>query len=152
MADSLRFSVSVHLLTLLAWRNRDGGPIPSGHIAASVNTNPVVVRRLMGQLRRAGLVRIKAGPGGGAHLARPAEAITLRDVFDAVERGRLLSCHRQPNGDCPVGRTIVGVLEESLQGFESAARTALEDRTIADVCAQVRFAADAPEPPRIMIA
>ena len=90
-----RFAVAIHILLLLA--AEPGGQATSGRIAESVGTNPVVIRRLAGQLARAGLVRIRRGPGG-AELARPASSITLADVWAAMRRPELplLPAHRGP--------------------------------------------------------
>jgi Rrf2 family protein len=104
-----RFTVAVHLLTLMSVsRERDPqAPVTSELAADSVSTNPVVVRRILGSLRRAGLVRSQPGPTGGWHLHREPAEISLRDVYRAVEDEQLFSMHRQqPNAECPVGRNI----------------------------------------------
>lgn len=118
-----RFAVAVHILLLLA--TEPGGQATSGRIAESVGTNPVVIRRLAGQLARAGLVRIRRGPGG-AELARPAEAITLADVWAAMRRPGLplLPTHRGPQrGADPLGTAVPallrGVLDEAEQAMEA---------------------------------
>ena len=77
-----RFAVALHVLLLLGCGQRRG-PATSQAIAESVNTNPVVVRRITGHLARAGLVRVRRGPGG-AVLTRPPEQITLADVWKAM--------------------------------------------------------------------
>jgi len=115
--------VAIHVLTLLAFGEEGGEPMTSEYIAGSVNTNPVVIRRLLAALRQAGLVRSQGGPGGGWHLVVPARRITLRDVFAAVERGALFPFHAgTPNPRCPVGRTI----QAALSGHYDAARRAVE--------------------------
>ena len=132
-----RFAVAVHILTLL--EQQQGDPVTSEYIAGSVNTNPSLVRRLMGMLARAGLSTSQLGTGGGALLARPASRITLRDVYRAVDEGDLFAMHRErPNPACPVGRNI----QAALEGHIDSAAAALEDElgrvTIADVLADVR--------------
>ncbi|MDF2718835.1 MAG: Rrf2 family transcriptional regulator, partial [Paenibacillus sp.] len=81
MAINSRFAVGVHILSLLEI-NKEGRNT-SEYIAGSVNTNPVVVRRITGMLSKAGLVRTSPGVAG-ATLARPIEEITLYDVYKAV--------------------------------------------------------------------
>ncbi|HEY8485384.1 MAG TPA: Rrf2 family transcriptional regulator [Longimicrobiales bacterium] len=135
MAISSRFAVAVHVLVLL---ERGGGePVPSERIAASVGTNPAVIRRILCMLSRAGLTRSRLGTGGGAMLARAAREVTLLDVYRAVEDGELFVLHA---GDerCPVGRHIEGVLEEAVGAARRAMEEALAKRTLADVCSRVR--------------
>ena len=84
MKTSSRFTVAVHALALLALNGR---PMSSTEIAGSVNTNPVVIRRLMGELEKAKLVRSVAGRSGGFELDRQADQITLADVYFESFRG-----------------------------------------------------------------
>jgi DNA-binding IscR family transcriptional regulator len=88
MATSTRFAVGVHLLTTLA--ANPGKVLRSEDVADSANNNPVVVRRLFSLMTAAGLISARLGPGGGFELARPASDITLRDVFAALESGRVV--------------------------------------------------------------
>jgi Rrf2 family protein len=109
MNVSTRFTVALHILTLLASQPREA--LTSEYIAGSVNTNPVFVRRLMGLLRKVGLVSSQPGNGGGWELAADPESITLADVRRAVNEGSPFSMHSQPpNPACPVGRNIQGAL------------------------------------------
>jgi DNA-binding IscR family transcriptional regulator len=126
-----RFAVAAHIMLLLA---AEGGRTrtTSLKLARSVNTNPVVVRRITGQLARAGLIRVHRGPGG-AELARPAAAISLRDVWCAVNAGParpLLPIHNQPNPDCPVGRRVRGVLADAFGHAEAEFEAALARLTL----------------------
>ena len=75
MPSSSRFAVALHVLTLL--ETEGGRPVTSDYIAASVNTNPVIIRRSLGDLRRAALVEIRHGAGAGWSLARDPEDISL---------------------------------------------------------------------------
>ena len=96
MTKSSRFVVATHCLTLLAYG--DGEAMTSDYIAGSVNTNPVVVRRILGMLAKAGLVTTHEGAGGGVRLAKSANDIDLRTVFAAVEPDELFAPHPQdPN-------------------------------------------------------
>jgi hypothetical protein len=77
--------------------------LTSDQVAASVNTNPVVIRRSLGDLRRAGLVDVRHGAGAGWSLARAPQEITLLDVYDAVEQEPLFGMHHtEPNLECLV--------------------------------------------------
>jgi Rrf2 family protein len=132
-----RFAIAVHILTFL--RTQAGEPATSELIASSVNTNPSFIRRLLGQLAEAGLTRSQLGTGGGALLARPGEAISLLDVYRAVEPGDLFGMHREPpNPKCPVGRNIQGVLTARLDVATQALEAELGQVTIADLAHDVR--------------
>ncbi len=128
-----RFAVAAHILLMVAVG--DGEPSTSHRLASSVNTNPVVVRRITGQLARAGLVRVRRGPGG-AELARPAELITLEDIWRAVNSGSarpLLPLHANPDLQCPVGCRVHSVLGEAFGTAERALEQALAQTTLADL-------------------
>ncbi len=132
-----RFAVAAHILTLLY--NQDGEPLTSEYIAGSVNTNPAVIRRLLSLLAKAGLTTAQLGAGGGALLARPAAAITLLEVYRAVDEGELFAMHRQgPNPDCPVGRHIQAALEGTMDAASRAVEAELAKRTIAELVEDVR--------------
>jgi Rrf2 family protein len=131
-----RFAVAVHILTLIA--RSEGQPVTSEYIAGSVNTNPSLVRRLLSQMTRAGLTTAQMGAGGGALLARPAEQITLRDVYRAVDEGELFGLHpERPNPACPVGRNIQAMLETRFDAARQAMEAELDRTTIADAAAEV---------------
>jgi Rrf2 family protein len=137
MGGSSRFSTAVHILTLLAME--EGRAVTSDYVASSVNTNPVVIRRLLRKLADAGLVHSIPGSTGGSRLAREANRITLRDAFAAVESGQLFGGHSQePNPKCPVGRHIEEVLAPRVAAAEIAAGDALRKTTIADLIDDVR--------------
>ncbi len=131
-----RFAVAVHILTLL--EAGEGAPVPSEYVAGSVNTNPSLVRRLMGMLARAGLTTSQFGAGGGALLARPAEQITLGDVYRAVDAGELFGMHPEaPNPACPVGRNIQALLQTRICAAERAMQAELDRTTIADLTHEI---------------
>lgn len=136
MAISSRFIVSVHILTLLA--QAQGQPLTSEWIAGSANTNPSVVRKLLGMLAKAGLTTSQLGVGGGALLARPADGITLLDVYRAVDEGDLFTLHNAPpNPLCPVGRNIQAALLETMTRAQRALENELAAQTIATVTQDV---------------
>lgn len=127
-----RFAVALHILLLLGCQRRSE-PATSQLLARSVNTNPVVVRRITGQLSRAGLVRVRRGPGG-AELTRPPGQITLADVWLAMNAGQpgtILPIHACPNIECPVGRDVHAVLGRAFETAELAMLGALRETTLA---------------------
>ena len=110
-------------------------PITSEALAASINTNPVVVRRVLADLRRAGLVETRRGVGGGVVLARRPERITLQAVWEALEsQEQLFGRHPAgPNPACPVGRCVAEYLEGLYGDAEAALKASLGERTLADL-------------------
>jgi Rrf2 family protein len=133
MQISSRFSVAVHVLTLLAV-TPVGELLTSDRMAGSVNTNPVVIRRILGQLKKAGLVEVRAA-AGGTYLRRPAANITLLDVYRAVEvvESNLFSIHDKPNPKCPVGRNIQAALDDTLRQAQAALEQQLAGVSVAQI-------------------
>ncbi len=132
MGRSSRFVIAVHILTLLAYGK--GEAMTSDYIAGSVNTNPVVIRRLLALLARAGFVITQEGAKGGVRLARPAEAISLLEIYRAVESDGLFALHPQlPNPACPVGGRIQKALVPTFDAAEAAMLEELKTTSVADV-------------------
>ena len=137
MSTSSRFAVAVHVLTLMAWS--DDEPLKSEQVAESVNTNPVVIRRMLCELSEANLVISQTGSMGGSRLGRGADEITLLDVYRAVECPGVFSLHRQPpSRHCPVGVNIETVLGEVFEEANSAVEQVLAKISIKDVVARLK--------------
>lgn len=137
MPTSSRFAVAVHVLTLLAWAGDE--PLKSDYVAGSVNTNPVVIRRILCALARAGLVTSQTGAAGGTRLARPAAEITLSEVYRAVEPREIFALHRRPpDPECPVGMNIETVLHGLQSEIDNAVDAALGRTTVANLVRSVK--------------
>jgi len=137
MSTNSRFAVAVHVLSLMAWSGEE--PLKSEQVAESVNTNPVVIRRMLLDLAQAGLVVSQTGSMGGSRLATDPAKTTLLDVYQALECGGVFSLHRQPpSRDCPVGVNIETVLGEVLQEVDSAVELVLKNITIDDVVQRLK--------------
>lgn len=129
---STRFSIAVHILSLIAF---SPGDCTGDFIAGSVNTNPVIIRRIMGMLKKAGLIEVRAGVGG-ASLRKCADQITLLDIYRAVnviEENQLFRIHEKPNYKCPVGRNIELVLQSELKEAQSAMEQRLAQTTLSQL-------------------
>jgi len=87
MSDSQKFPVAVHAPAYLAHKGAFAAKdaISSQELAASMPTNPVVVRRVTAMLGKAGLVGSRTGAGGGAWLTRAPDTIQLDAVLLAVD-------------------------------------------------------------------
>jgi len=130
-----RFSVAIHMLALLAVS--PGTRITSEQMARSVNTNPVVIRRIAGSLKQAGIIEVRPGVGG-AVLLRDPEEITLCDIFRAVnpdESGKLFALHEGTDQSCYVGGNIQDALEMPFAVAEQAFFKSLSGTNLSDICA-----------------
>ena len=137
MSTNSRFAVAVHVLTLMAWSDEE--PLKSEQVAESVNTNPVVIRRMLCELAEAGLVVSQTGSLGGSRLASDPAKTTLLDVYQALECGGVFSLHRQPpSRDCPVGVNIETVLSNVLLEVDTAVEAVLAKITISDVVQRLK--------------
>jgi Rrf2 family protein len=138
MSANSRLTVAIHILSylILAERKRRD-PVTSDQIAFSVNTNPVVIRRMLGLLQKSGLVRSRRGANAGWTLARRPDAITLRDVYKAVEEEPLFGLHAStPNQKCPIGRNIQPTLRKVYGELEKQLRQQLSQTTVQQVLAE----------------
>ena len=142
MSTSTRFAVAIHILTNITLCR--GQTVRSEDIARSVNTNPTVVRRILGALAEAGLTYSQMGQGGGALLARPAEAIRCW-TYRAVEDQPYFMLHRtRPNDACYIGHAITPVLEQEFARVGHALEASLAQTSIAEMAGQVERRAGYP--------
>lgn len=139
MSTNSRFAVAIHTLAFLAFaEQRQAEPVSSDVIAQSVNTNPVVIRRLLGTLRDAKLVTSQPGSGGGWRLLRSADQISLCEVYGAVKEGPLFAQPpRSPDPQCMVGRNVQHVLGGFLEAAEHAMERSLSEMTVAQVMQEI---------------
>lgn len=141
MLSSSRFVVAVHVMTLLAM-NAGKGPLCSANIAHSVETNPVVIRRLMSQLEDAGLVTSTNGRAGGFTLTHPASETTLAAIYDAVENAQVFRMHRESTEpQCVVARAILCSLMPRLVEASKAMTEKLGHTLLSEIVPQQNGAA-----------
>jgi len=117
MKRDSRLSGVLHVLLHMAEHE---GPSTSESLARAMQTNPVVVRRIMAGLRERGFVRSEKGHGGGWTLARDLKEITLRDVHDAIGSPALLAIgNRTESPGCLVEQAVNAALADSFQDAEA---------------------------------
>lgn len=135
MSDSQKFPVAAHALAYLAHKGALGAAdaVSSAELAASMPTNPVVVRRVMAMLAKAGLIDTRTGAAGGAWLARPPTAIRLDEVLRAVNGCAHLGVPTQGVQGCPVGAAIPGAVAGAMAAAEQAVSERLSAITVADL-------------------
>ena len=134
MQISSRFTVAAHVLICIEMFKNER-KVTSDFLASSVNVNPVVIRRILQQLKGAGIVTVTRG-SGGADTAKPLDEITLLDLYNAVEcvdDGALFHFPEDPNQLCPVGRNIHAVLDGRLEDIQRAMEEQMKSVTIRDI-------------------
>jgi Rrf2 family protein len=142
MTGNTRFAVSVHILAYLAFRG--GAAVPSAEIAGSVDTIPVVIRRLLSSLVKARLVTAQKGATGGFTLASAPANISLLEIYRAVEPNPKHGMARfTPNHRCPVGARIEGILDDVFFKAQAGMEAELARVTLADVEQQLHSVCNA---------
>jgi Rrf2 family protein len=134
--------MAVHVLAVLAYK--EGDRVTSGMLAGSVNTNPVIIRRLLLSLQRARLVETRKGAGSGSRLSRSPGRINLAEVYRAVEDVEPFARPtRKANTACPVGHCIRETLSRVFASAENAMERDLEKTTLAGVIGVIKAACPA---------
>ncbi len=134
MQISSRFTIALHIFTCVDVF-KDERKVTSDFLAGSINTNPVIIRKILSQLKNAGLITVARGTGG-IELTKDLSEITFYDVYEAigaVENGDLFHFHESPNPECPVGRNIHALLDSKLKTIQSALENELKRYTILDL-------------------
>ena len=134
MQITSRFTVALHIFTCVEIF-KDEYKVTSDFLAGSINTNPVLIRKILTQLKAAGLITVARGTGGIA-VTRPLSEITFYDVYQAiepVENGDLFHFHENPNPKCPVGRNIHALLDNKLKAIQGAMEDEMKKYTLEDL-------------------
>lgn len=133
MQISSRFTMAIHMFACIdTFKNQK---MTSDIMATSIGTNPVIIRKLLGQLKNAGLVEVARGTGGVV-ITKPLNEITLLDIYKAVDclpNEELFHFHENPNMNCPVGRNIHHVLDDKLMHVQKTMEDELAKITLLDV-------------------
>jgi len=139
MRISVRFTAAVHTILCIQYFEKDNR-VTSDFISASTGVNAVIIRKILLQLQKAGLVETKAGVGG-SHLAKKAEEITLLSIYNAINEGEeereVFNFHPNPNEKCPVGKRIHRALDPALERAQKALEAELSKTTIADLLSEL---------------
>lgn len=134
MQISSRFTIAIHIFSCIDMFEKER-KVTSDFLASSVEVNPVIIRKILGQLKAAGLVNVQRG-SGGATISKPLDEITFLDIYKAVEcigNGELFHFHENPNTECPIGRNIHNILDDKLERVQTAMERELASITLKDV-------------------
>ena len=124
-----RLSMAVHILSMVATAE-DPMSLTSEWMAGSINTNAVVVRRLVSALKQAGLVAA-VQTNRGLRLCKSARDISFWEVLQAVDpEHELFAIHAHSNVQCDIGSQIETVLSHVYAGLEQEWRTQLQAQTL----------------------
>ena len=134
MQISSRFTIALHIFTCVDTFKNDY-KITSDFLAGSINTNPVIIRKILTQLKNAGLITVARGTGGISP-TRPLKEISFYDVYQAIEpieNGDLFNFHSSPNPQCPVGKNIHALLDDNLKTIQLAMENEMKKYTLDDL-------------------
>ena len=133
MQISSRFTMAIHMFACIdTFKDQK---MTSDFMASSIGTNPVIIRKLLSQLKNANLIEVSRGTGG-VTITKPLNEITFLDIYKAVECTKddeLFHFHENPNGNCPVGKNIHHVLDDKLLRVQKAMEDELSKITLEDV-------------------
>lgn len=134
MQISSRFTLAIHIFACIdTFGNKY--KVTSDFLAKSTNVNPVIIRKILGQLKGAGLIEVARGTGGTT-VTKPLKEITFLDIYHAVEcveNGELFHFHENPSTNCPVGRNIHHILDDKILQVQNALEKELASITLADI-------------------
>ena len=138
MQISTKFTIAIHVLAAVDFFGKDR-KVTSEFLAASIGSNPVIIRNIMSDLQDAGIIATKRGPGG-IEIVKPLDRITFYDVYEAVEKNKdhLFNFHDNPNPACPVGRNIHDALDGRLADAQKNFENDLKRYNMADVLKDIR--------------
>lgn len=139
MAANSKFAMAVHVMVALTLDEDE--LLSSSYLAESLNTNAVVVRRILSDLQKAGLLETQSGRAGGARLRKPARSISLHDVYRAVDEGQVFAYNpNDPNKKCPLSCQMKTALEPVFALASDALAESLGSIKLSEVAARVREA------------
>ena len=140
MQISSRFTIAVHIFACIRMFEKDY-KVTSEFLASSINVNPVIIRKIMLQLKNAGLITVARGTGGISAVKSP-DQITFYDIYravDLIENGTLFHFHENPCPKCPVGKNIHFALDGRLSDIQKAMEDEMKKFTIEDVVKEIEM-------------
>jgi len=128
-------AMATHILAAIALKKDE--LVTSSYLASSLNTNPVVVRRILSELQKAGLVQTLAGKEGGSRLSKTPASISLFDIFLAIGEQKIFAFNpNEPNVHCPLSCVMKSVLEPVFQSMSEGLATGLRKIRLSEIVAR----------------
>lgn len=142
MQISTKFTIAIHILAATEYFGRTE-KVTSELLSSSIGSNPVIIRNIMSDLKNAGLIDTKRGPGG-ITITKPLDQISFYDVYEAVEKNKkeLFNFHENPNPACPVGSNIHKALDGKLESAQKDFENDLKKYKVSDVVDDIHYLAD----------
>lgn len=137
MKIASKFTIAVHTMLVIAYFSSTK-KVTSDFIAGSVGVNPVIIRRILQDLKAQGLVQVSSGTGGATILPK-LKNINLFDIYEAVigTKKTFFSFHDNSNPACPIGKKIHNILDSHLEDAKLAFFKKLKAVTLAELLAKV---------------
>lgn len=127
-----RFSVAVHAMCVLTFRSPELSN--AVFLGENISVHPLIVKRIIGSMVKAGLAEAVLGARGGYRLARGADQVTLWDIYYAVQgSGPFRKRHGMPESNCDEGRAIDRVVYDLYTDLDLVVETRLKQVTLADI-------------------
>lgn len=139
MQITSKFTIAVHILSCIDYFHGKV-PVNSRLLSGSIGSNPVIVRGVMSELSKAGIINASKGKND-ISLQRKLDEVTFYDIYravDDIDKKGLFRFHDNPCPDCPVGRNIHSALDGKLREVQTAMENAMKNITVDSVTKAVQ--------------
>lgn len=129
-----KFTIAIHVIACISYF-KDKYPVTSRFLAGSTGANPVIIRNVMSDLKKAGIIESRQGKTG-INITKPLNEITFYDIYkaiDAVGEGGIFRWNEKVNMKCPVGRNIHEAIGDKLAIIQKTMEDKMKTITMADV-------------------
>ncbi|HHA1953938.1 TPA: Rrf2 family transcriptional regulator [Enterobacter ludwigii] len=135
-----RFPTALQMVLSVAMAEQSGERSTSAILAYGLEANPSFIRKLMVPLTRDGIIVSTLGRNGSIHLGRPADKITLRDIYVSVEDKKLWASRPDVPARCVVSANACWYFKSIADEAEQASLEVLAQHTVASALEKVKKA------------
>ena len=139
MQITSRFTIAVHIIAFVDYFGEEL-PVTSRMLSGSIHANPVIIRGIVSLLKEDGILISSQGVKG-IRLGRKLSEITLFDVYqavDCIDEEGMFHFHKDPNQECPVGRSIFRALNPHLEHVQRSMEAELKKVTMKTIADEIR--------------